>query len=181
MEKAPQLSSIFQPYLLKTNTGQHIPSCHWKSGSNAPSPGLTCQHCYRANGDARCHPLCMTPKDEGEREREVGWGGGRGQVTLQRIRGTIDSEKCHYLTFDLKTTEPSPALAGFVLNFIKHSLVNNSLALLVRRILLTRQHLKLFKTYPLSHLSCCKISVDSRMSGISLTAKAPHPRVFIGL
>lgn len=35
VEKLPQPSSIFQPCLLKTNTGQHIPSCHWKSRSNA--------------------------------------------------------------------------------------------------------------------------------------------------
>lgn len=56
-------SSILQPHLVKANTGQHIPSCHWKRGSDALASHANIVTC--TNDDAKLPPLFTASLKEG--------------------------------------------------------------------------------------------------------------------
>lgn len=60
-------SSILQSYLVKANTGQYLPSCHWKGGSDASAWHTNIVTC--TNDDASLASLFMASSN----------GGGRSQ------------------------------------------------------------------------------------------------------
>lgn len=62
-------SSILQPHLVKANTGQYIPSCHWKRGSDAVA--WHANIVTRTNDDASPASLFMASSKEGETLGEV--------------------------------------------------------------------------------------------------------------
>lgn len=63
-------SSILQPYLVKANTGQHIPSCHWKRGSDALA--WHANIVARTNDDAKLAPLFIASLKEEEKFEGIG-------------------------------------------------------------------------------------------------------------
>lgn len=72
-------SSIFQSYLVKANTSQHIPSCHWKTGSDALAWHANIVAC--TNDDAKLASLFMGPL----REEEKFEGNGKQRMFMSPI------------------------------------------------------------------------------------------------
>lgn len=62
---SPSSSSILQSYLVKANTGQHFPSCHWKRGSDALAWHANIVTC--TNDDAKLASLFMASLKEEEK------------------------------------------------------------------------------------------------------------------
>lgn len=67
---SPSSSSILQSYLVKANTGQHFPSCHWKRGSDALAWHANIVTC--TNGDAKLASLFMASLKEEEKFEVIG-------------------------------------------------------------------------------------------------------------
>lgn len=87
-------SSILQPYLVKANTGQHIPSCHWKRVSDALA--WHADIVTRTNDDARLASLFMAClKKEGKFEGSGKQRMFNSPIINKCVRGKVDeSSSC---------------------------------------------------------------------------------------